>query len=108
MEVAMEEESFSARNRRRREENAFENLYGYYRRTGTPEPKRSAQRTARQIHGDGLNGASAVRMDSKRGVPHRLDDRTKEQLYARAQELQIDGRSQMNRDELISAIRSHS
>ena len=39
-------------------------------------------------------------------VPHRLEDRTKDQLYARAQELEIEGRSQMTKDQLIEAIRA--
>jgi hypothetical protein len=39
-------------------------------------------------------------------MPHRLEDRTKEQLYTRAQELEIEGRSGMTKEELIEAIRS--
>ncbi|MBY6205193.1 Rho termination factor N-terminal domain-containing protein [Halomonas denitrificans] len=35
----------------------------------------------------------------------RLEDRTKDELDQRAQELDIEGRSKMNKDELISAIR---
>jgi len=36
-----------------------------------------------------------------------LEERTKEELYNRAKELDIDGRSQMDKDELIAAIRKH-
>ncbi len=32
---------------------------------------------------------------------------TKDELYERAQEIGIDGRSQMTKDELIEALRSH-
>ena len=32
---------------------------------------------------------------------------TKDDLYARAQELEIDGRSSMSKDELIDALRNH-
>lgn len=35
----------------------------------------------------------------------RLEARTRDQLYNRAQELDISGRSSMNKDELIEAIR---
>lgn len=34
-----------------------------------------------------------------------LDDRTKGELYNRAQQLNISGRSKMNKDELLKAIR---
>ena len=102
----MQDESFRERNRRRRRENAFENLYAYARNAQIPDPKRAAERTADRLHGDG-NGSDTPRpreADAET-VPHRLEDHTKEQLYARAQELEIDGRSQMLKDELIAAIR---
>lgn len=35
-----------------------------------------------------------------------LEERTKDELYNRAQELNIDGRSQMSKEELVKAIRS--
>ena len=34
-----------------------------------------------------------------------LEDRTKDELYEQAQELDIEGRSDMSKDELIEAIR---
>ncbi|GGO89854.1 DUF7218 family protein [Stakelama pacifica] len=37
----------------------------------------------------------------------RLEDRTKDELYEEAQEIGIEGRSKMSKDELIDAIRSH-
>ena len=102
----MQDESFRERNRRRRRENAFENLYAYARSAQIPDPKRAAERTADRLHGD---GSETPRLNEPDGgkVPHRLEDRTKEQLYARAQELEIDGRSQMLKDELIAAIREN-
>ncbi len=40
------------------------------------------------------------------GNPTRsLEDRTKDELYNRAQELDIEGRSKMKKDELVQAIR---
>jgi hypothetical protein len=35
------------------------------------------------------------------------DQWTREELYERAQELDIDGRSEMDKDELIDALRNH-
>lgn len=37
----------------------------------------------------------------------RLDDRTKDELYDEAKEIGIEGRSKMDKDELIDAIRDH-
>lgn len=51
-------------------------------------------------------GVPEEKADEDSSVPHRLEDRTKEQLYARAQELEIDGRSSMTKDQLIAAIRA--
>ena len=95
----MTEETFRERNRRKREQKAFENLYAYAREAEIPSPKRAAERAARRLHGD------AAREEVQDSIPHRLDDRTKDQLYARAQDLDIQGRSQMTKDELIEAIR---
>lgn len=50
--------------------------------------------------------ASAKGEGDTASVPHRLEDRTKEQLYGRAQELDIEGRSGMTKEELIDAIRN--
>ena len=38
--------------------------------------------------------------------PRRLEDLTKEELYARAQEAEIPGRSEMSKDQLIDALRA--
>ncbi len=38
--------------------------------------------------------------------PRSLDDLTKEELYARAQEADIPGRSEMSKDELVEALRA--
>ncbi len=43
------------------------------------------------------------------GNPNRsLQDRTRDELYNRAKELDIEGRSKMNKEELVSAIRENS
>ena len=42
------------------------------------------------------------------GNPNRsLDDRSKQELYNRAKDLGIEGRSKMNKSELIDALRNH-
>lgn len=42
------------------------------------------------------------------GSPSTLDALTKEELYARAQEAEIPGRSEMSKDELVAALRAKS
>ena len=39
------------------------------------------------------------------GQPSRLEDLTRDELYARAQEAEIPGRSEMSKDELVKALR---
>ena len=51
----------------------------------------------------GQQAAAARRRGARPG--HRLEDRSREQLYERAQELGIRGRSKMGKWELIEAIR---
>lgn len=43
----------------------------------------------------------------KGGESKPYEEWTKDELYQRAQEIDIDGRSSMNKDELIEALRSH-
>jgi len=40
------------------------------------------------------------------GRPGRLEDLTRDELYARAQEAEIPGRSEMSKDELVEALRT--
>lgn len=65
---------------------------------GSPEGNKPASRSSSAPAKSTGSGAASA-------VPRRLDDRTKEQLYARAQELGIEGRSNMTKEELIEAIR---
>jgi hypothetical protein len=50
------------------------------------------------------NGSSSGR----RSRPRALDDLTKEELYARAQKAEIPGRSEMSKEELVTALRSRA
>jgi hypothetical protein len=46
-------------------------------------------------------------VSGKGGAAEDYEDRTKEELEDRAAELGIEGRSKMDKDELISALRNH-
>ncbi|MFP4624474.1 MAG: Rho termination factor N-terminal domain-containing protein [Gemmatimonadota bacterium] len=43
----------------------------------------------------------------KGGHASRYEDRTKDELYEKAKEVGIEGRSRMSKDELIDALRHH-
>ena len=50
------------------------------------------------------NAAAAGTLDHD---SRKLEDRTKDELYEQAQEIGIEGRSDMDKQELIEAIRNH-
>jgi hypothetical protein len=53
-----------------------------------------------------LTDQATANIPTGNGTPPRsLEDLTKEQLYARAQEAEIPGRSEMSKEELIDALR---
>ncbi len=62
---------------------------------------------------DGASEEKAARIANAQAngsLDHRstkLEDRTKDDLYEEAQEMGIDGRSKMNKAELVEAIRNH-
>ena len=51
--------------------------------------------------------ANGSEPSKKGGSNPPYEDWTKDELYERAQEIGIDGRSDMTKDELIAALRSH-
>ena len=59
------------------------------RRPGSPTPRRRDRR------------------EQKGGKAEDYEERTKEELEERARELDIEGYSQMSKDELIDALRNH-
>ncbi len=52
-------------------------------------------------------GSSRSKTGRKGGKAKDYDDMTRDQLYARAKEIGIKGRSSMNRSQLVSALRNH-
>jgi hypothetical protein len=52
-------------------------------------------------------GSSRAETASKGGQSGSYDDWSKSDLMSRAREIGIDGRSKMNKDELVSALRNH-
>ncbi|MEP1124815.1 MAG: Rho termination factor N-terminal domain-containing protein [Ilumatobacter sp.] len=63
------------------------------------------------LRADGMSKEKAARIantpdaSEKGGAASPYEEWTKVELYERAQELEIDGRSDMTKDELISALR---
>lgn len=71
--------------------------YEALRREGAS--KRKAARIA--------NAGSRSSTGKKGGSSSKYEDRSKEELYQRAKDVGIEGRSDMSRDELIRALRNH-
>ncbi|UBZ08678.1 Rho termination factor N-terminal domain-containing protein [Salegentibacter mishustinae] len=66
-----------------------------------------------ELRDEGMSKSKAARIanDSnsgkKGGKADKYEERTKEELYEKAQEIGIEGRSDMSKDELIKALRNH-
>ncbi|MGA6926626.1 MAG: Rho termination factor N-terminal domain-containing protein [Desulfosarcina sp.] len=70
----------------------------------TPRAKEIAARTVNKQRRE--NGKTPNRTTKGTGNPNtRLEERSKQELYNRAKQLNIDGRSKMTKEELIEAIR---
>jgi len=76
---------------------------------GVPEP-RAKEIAARTVNkGRREEGRTPNRQTMGTGNPNRdLSERSKQELYNRAKQLHIDGRSRMTKDQLVEAIRKAS
>lgn len=67
-----------------------------------------------ELRDDGMSKSKAAAIantedaSEKGGKQPSYEEWTKDELYDRAQELDVDGRSEMSKDELIEALRSDS
>jgi hypothetical protein len=62
------------------------------------------------LRGKGMSKEKAARIANTKNPDHDTtpyEERTKEQLYGKAAEVGIEGRSKMNKSELIKALRNH-
>ena len=97
-------------------ERQYEHVKESERKKGE-SPKRAKEIAARTVNkaraSSGETKSSRGRSSTSRssssrgGSASRDGGRTKEQLYAEARRLGIDGRSKMNKGELIDALRNH-
>ena len=51
--------------------------------------------------------ANSPKSGKKGGKADKYEERTKEELYEKAKQIGIEGRSKMSKDELIKALRNH-
>ena len=90
-----------------KDERKYEHIKESAEERGTPE-KRAKEIAARTVNkGRREEGRTPNKTTQGTGKPGKsLGDRSKDELYNMAADLDIDGRSKMKKDELISAIRS--
>lgn len=84
-----------------------------------PNPSIKDEKTYRALRDDGASKEKAARIanagaaEGKSKVSARggkggdYEDRTKDELYDKAKQVGIEGRSKMSKQELISALRNH-
>lgn len=90
-------------------ERQYEHIKESAKERGADEEraKEIAARTVnkeRRLEGETKSDKTTTEGTGNPNVP--LDQRTKDEVYNRAEELDIDGRSQMTKDELVEAVRA--
>ena len=93
----------------RKDERKYEHILESAREGGAPRDRAEeiAARTVnkdRRLEGRTKSGKKTTEGPGNPTLP--LTKRTRQELYNRAKELHIPGRSQMSKDELVEAIRS--
>jgi plasmid stabilization system protein ParE len=93
----------------RKDERKYEHIKESALERGTSEG-RASEIAARTVNkGRREEGRTPNNRTQGTGNPNRgLESRTRDELYNRARELNIEGRSRMNKDELVSAIRKRN
>ncbi|EIE52527.1 Rho termination factor [Salipiger aestuarii] len=82
-----------------------------------PDPSLKNEKLYEDLRDKGMSKQKAARISNAQANPDMhpsekggkappYEEWTRDDLYARAQELEIDGRSGMNKDELIAALRN--
>lgn len=90
----------------KKDERKYEHIKESQEERGKPTD-RAEEIAARTVNKDRREeGRTPKKRTSGTGNPtHSLDDRSKDELYNRAKDLGIEGRSKMNKKELVKAIR---
>jgi plasmid stabilization system protein ParE len=94
-----------------KDERQYEHIEDSARERGrsTGRAKEIAARTVNKQRREEGRTRSGRKTTSGSGNPmHRLEDRSKQELYNRAKQLRIDGRSKMSKQQLVRAIRKAS
>ncbi|HUO86863.1 MAG TPA: Rho termination factor N-terminal domain-containing protein [Thermoanaerobaculia bacterium] len=94
-----------------KDERQYDHIKESARQRGksTDRAEEIAARTVNKQRRDEGRTRSGRRTTSGTGNPnHRLEDRSKDELYNRAKQLGVDGRSKMSKQELVRAIRKRS
>jgi hypothetical protein len=91
----------------KKDERQYEHIRKSEKEQGK-SPQRAKEIAARSVNAQRRReGRTPNKSTQGTGNPHvSLEDRTVAQLRNRAQELDISGRSKMNKDELVAAIRN--